>query len=393
MIVTGPFSGKVWGAGQQDTYHLAKLLKEIGHLVYVVSYDYNTNLEFVDKFRKAGVEVFIFSADCEFSLFRNNNFFKNLISWLDPATHPFLKLCANKDFINLFEEIKPDAVMGVQTFTSPVLIFANKKGTPSVLRSQNIEFKHHMDMLRGRQLLNPLNYILFFLKYIGELCAARYSSFIFTISHHEFGWYKKINSKTGLLPLCSLYEKIQNPFGRVAESRSGINLFYAGGTYNILPHLKGVELLVEKIMPEVLLKKPGVFKLHIFGSKLPQRLINKCDGISIIYRGYVEDYEVALKDMDVGVFPTFTGRGMKQKIFEAICGGFPVVAPRKALGGYPLKDGEDILIAGNTVEFTDKIIQLKERDLRVKISRGAFNFTEKHFNKSNYTAFLEKVFE
>ncbi len=70
-------------------------------------------------------------------------------------------------------------------------------------------------------------------------------------------------------------------------------------------------------------------------------------------RDVVEDYknsgranlkrlDAALEEMDAGVFPTFYGGGMKQKIFEAICRGFPVLAPKKAIGGYPLKHQENI---------------------------------------------------
>ena len=51
FVITGPFSGKAWGAGQQDTYNLIKLLIEIRYEVYLVSYDCLTNYEFVNKFK------------------------------------------------------------------------------------------------------------------------------------------------------------------------------------------------------------------------------------------------------------------------------------------------------------------------------------------------------
>ena len=96
--------------------------------------------------------------------------------------------------------------------------------------------------------------------------------------------------------------------------------------------------------------------------------------------------------MDIGVFPVFTGRGMKQKIFEAICRGFPVLAPEKALGGYPLKHQENILFANNCEEFVKNIIRLKDKEERERISRNAYEFAQKYFNKDSYIRILKNSF-
>lgn len=376
LVVTGPFFGKSWGAGQQDTYGLIKLLIEADHKVDLVSYDRGTNPGQVERFKQSGAKVSVFPIGSGFSL------------WPDMATHPFFKLCASRDFIKFFEDINPDIVLGVQTFTFPVLEFAKKRGKIAILRSHNLEHRHHLAMFRGWQLFNPITVSLYLFKYLSEIFASKRSSFVWAISPRELSVYKKWNSESKLLPLCALHEKLKDPTERLNEVHKKINIFYAGGTYNILPHLKGAELLIEKIMSVLQRKEPNLFVLHVIGSKLPQGLIDKCDGRNIIYKGYVNDYDATLEEMDIGVFPTFTGEGMKQKIFEAVCRGFPVVVPRKALGGYPLEHGKNILIANSTDEFAENILKLKNGKFRQKISHGAYEFAKENFNKSKYTDIL-----
>ena len=150
-------------------------------------------------------------------------------------------------------------------------------------------------MLKKWQFFNPLNYIFYVSKFLSEKYSAVHSSFVFAISPWELAVYKKWNSNSKLLPLCSLYEKIKDPAERLSRVRGQINLFYACASYNILPHLKGAEFLIEKIMPGLKSKGYDNFKLHIIGSKLSQKLMDKCDGQSIVYRGYVDDYEAVLK--------------------------------------------------------------------------------------------------
>ncbi len=380
LIVMGPFSGKAWGAGQQDSYNLIKLLTELDCEISLISYDYLTNYEFVNKFKEAGARVFVFPLKTGISISR---------LLVDSANQPFFKLCENKDFKKLFENIQPETVIGIQTFTFPVLDFARRKNIFTIMRSQNLEYKHYLDMLTKRQFFNSLNYFFYFSKYLSERHSAINSSLVFAISPTELAVYKKWNSHSELLPLCSLYEKIKNPADRLNKVHDKINLFYAGASYNILPHLKGAEFLIEKIMPALESGGYDDFKLHIIGSKLPQKLVNKCDGQRIIYRGYIDNYEAVLEEMDIGVFPVFTGRGMKQKIFEAIARGFPVVAPKKALGGYRLKNQENILFADDCSGFVSNIIKLKDKKERERISYGAYEFAKENFDKDSYVRILK----
>jgi glycosyltransferase involved in cell wall biosynthesis len=389
LMVMGPFSGKAWGAGQQDTYNLVKLIMELGHGVYLVTYDYNTNHEFVNKFKEIGAQVFVIPLNSKTPILKTALTVKNLALLFDPAMHPFFRLCANEDFKNLFERIQPEIVMGIQTFTFPVLDFAKKAGIPAILRSHALEYNYYLDMITSKHFFNPLTYLKYAAKYFLEMSAAKTASCVLAITPQELAVYKNWNSNSKLLPLCSLYEKIKDPTERLRIVHGQINLFYAGATYNILPHLKGAELLVEKIMPGLKSRGYDGFKLHIIGSKLPQRLIDKCDGKTIIYRGYVENYNATLEEMDIGVFPTFTGRGMKQKIFEAICKGFPVIAPEKVLGEYPLKHHENILLANNCDEFVENIIRLENKKERERISHNAYEFAKKHFNKDSYIKILK----
>jgi len=390
VIASGPFSGGPWGAAEQDIFYLAKLLVELGNKVWLITYNnkyYKTKEKFSKNFEDAGVKVVIFDQGNDVSHFFSG-WLRNFFFWLDPATHPFFKMASGSDFKKFFEKIDPDALIGIQTFTSPLFNFAKKRGVKTILRSHAVEFSYFFDTIRWKQFLNPLSYIKSFGKYMLEKHTVKNASRIFAINPNEEAIYKKWNEKTKLLPLCSLYSKLRSP-DNLAKNRV-LNLFYAGGSYNVLFHLKGAEFLIKKVMPILLKESPGDFVLHVFGSKMPKSLSVLCDGKNIIYRSYVPDYDAALDEMDIGVFPVFKGGGMKQKIFEPICRGFPVVVPKIALRGYPLTNQKNAIVANNVDEFVEGLKKLKDKDFYQKISDGACLYAKENFSKDFYLSFFKE---
>ena len=69
---------------------------------------------------------------------------------------------------------------------------------------------------------------------------------------------------------------------------------------------------------------------------------------NMIYRGYVNKYEDLMKEMDIAISPSISGRGMQQKIFEPLARGIPTISSDKGMQGYQFEDGKHILLAKKT---------------------------------------------
>lgn len=185
------------------------------------------------------------------------------------------------------------------------------------------------------------------------------------------------------------YKGLRGPW--VHAEKHPIDIMYLGASYLVRFHLRGAEELIRNIAPEVEKRAPGRFRFHILGSKMPAHVAALCDGKTVIYEGYVEDFEGFLEGMDAGAFPVYTGRVIKGKVFESMARAFPIVIPQNCLGGYRLKDGEEVLMAENTEEFVEAILSLESDALRLRLSEGAAQFAKKDFSFEALTANLATI--
>ena len=134
---------------------------------------------------------------------------------------------------------------------------------------------------------------------------------------------------------------------------------------------------------------PGKFKFHILGAKLPFGNLAS----NITYEGFIPEGQLNsfFVTMDAGIFPVFSGRGMKQKIFESLCRSFPVIAPRISIGEYDLKNGQNFIEANSVDEFASSIISLNNVILRKELSIGADQFTAANFNRESFVKILNNL--
>jgi len=385
LYVCGPFAGSVWGAGQQDHFALLQMLREVGCEVFLATYDLDTNAEQMKRHTDllCADHVGVFSlapTACAWKCKRR--------SFFDPATRAFHSLRHTPSFQDFVRGARPDAVVLMQTFLTPIADFAHDLGVSVIVRSVNFEPTHFLETMPSIKLLHSIGALAFLAKYLTEYQSITRASAVWCISPREEAQYARWRRNgVTLLPLCSLPEMLKDPSPRFQSRATDqtVHLFYSGSSYSILPHRRGAEYLIKKIMPLLATQVPGKFIAHLFGAKLPEELKRFCQG-NIIYHGYVADLDAELARMDIGVFPVFTGKGMKQKIFEALAKGYPVIAPRSALGGYALTNSRDILIAENPREFANAAILLRDRATRERIGTAAYEFCRAEFSRERFLA-------
>lgn len=95
------------------------------------------------------------------------------------------------------------------------------------------------------------------------------------------------------------------------------------GNLGYSPNVRAVEILVKKIMPRLLFKKPNV-TLLIAGAR-PSNKVKALSSSNISIMADLDDIRLAYSISKVFVAPIFSGAGQQNKILEAMAMGLPCV--------------------------------------------------------------------
>lgn len=380
-----------YGAVQQDIYSLIGLLQERGHLVSVVTLDQPGQsagiIDGVAKQYQCSFTKFLPTKKILSQVFSSIFHFYNF----DGSTWAFTELVKSNVWQKFADSFKPQMVVSIGTYSWPVARWAKQNNIPAVVRSHNFEPWHFWEELNAKQKINPLNWLRLAAKYVSEVKAVKLGVAIAAISPKELGEYKAVSPKANvkLLPLVSLINF--KPTAKSTGVKPIIDVFFLSASYNVPFHRAGAAEYVKNIVPAVNKAAPGKFRFHLAGGKLPQELIADCAKNECVYEGYVANLDDFFGKMDAGVFPEWSGRGMKQKIFEAIARGFPVVVPEPTIGGYSLVDGQSALVVKHPKDLAQAVLKLTDPVTRAKLSTGAAAYAKENFSKekiiSDLTAF------
>lgn len=387
LIVTPACHYKNTGATQNDIYSCIELLQNIGHNVILATLGSSEQgTEVLEKIRqKYQIAVNIFTPKGRsFSWFRHS---LKKPALFDRSAYPFALLAEDPAFQSYITALVPDIVIGFISSTWPIIEFCKRHGIRGILRSHTFEPIFYWEALRGIAKINPVNWFRFLAKLISEKKAIITADVTLTLPFNEVRFYRLWKKKAiHILPLLFPGAHIGKPW--VHKEKKTLDVFYLGASYNVIFHLEGAQLLIEKIAPQVHSQAPGAFCFHILGAKLPSFLVNQCNATNIIYEDYVPDLNSFLQKMDIGAFPVFTGSVIKGKVSESLSRLFPVVITSNCLGTYALEHGKHILLADNVSDFVESILRLRNDDLRLHLSKGSYEFAVKEFGYDNLKRIL-----
>ena len=122
--------------------------------------------------------------------------------------------------------------------------------------------------------------------------------------------------------------------------------------------------LIRKSLPDVEFLVAGNFHPKA------QKLFNNIPGI--VFTGRVEDIRPCFNQSDIYVAPFLNAHGSKLKVAEAMAMAMPLVSTTAGIRGFPLKNGESVLIAETPDAFAQKCIELlKNASLRFTLGNSA----------------------
>ena len=163
------------------------------------------------------------------------------------------------------------------------------------------------------------------------------------------------------------------------EARSGIAFL---GGYRHTPNVEAVEFFVEKVMPLLRKRLPGV-AFHIYGSSIPASF-EKYASDDVILEGFVENLDDVFESARVMIAPLLSGAGIKGKVLEAMSAGIPQVLTPVAAEATGLSHGVSAMIVEDPQAWVEAIAELYEDELRwQQVSENALALARNNFSFNN----------
>ncbi|TVU71287.1 glycosyltransferase [Cobetia crustatorum] len=160
------------------------------------------------------------------------------------------------------------------------------------------------------------------------------------------------------------------------QERSGIAFL---GGYRHTPNVEAVEFFVEKVMPQLRKRLPGV-AFHIYGSAMPESF-NKYASEDVILEGFVENLDDVFESARVMIAPLLSGAGIKGKVLEGMSAGIPQVLTPVAAEATGLTHGVSAMIVEEPLAWVEAIVEVYEDEHRwQQVSDNALTLARTNFS-------------
>lgn len=173
------------------------------------------------------------------------------------------------------------------------------------------------------------------------------------------------------------------------EKKPGSMVFT--GVMDYRPNIDAVVWFCDEILPLVQTEIPGA-NFTICGSRPAQavRRLAKRRGVTVT--GWVPDARPYLDRAEIFVAPLRMGRGVQNKLLEALAMGLPCVASMAAWCGTVIADGDGMLATDEPMEFARHVTGLlQDRTRRAEMSRKARAAAEANYRWEVQLARLDEV--
>ncbi len=151
------------------------------------------------------------------------------------------------------------------------------------------------------------------------------------------------------------------------------------GSLDWRPNVEGLQWFLSKVWPKIEVRHPNLFRLHIAGRNLPDKIRNQASQ-SIIVHGEVADAIEFIQRYDYFVVPLFSGSGMRVKILEAMAMGKIVLSTQIGIEGIPATPEKEFIKVNDQQEFLNAFDRMANQDFNIRIlGRNARSFVEDNY--------------
>jgi sugar transferase (PEP-CTERM/EpsH1 system associated) len=165
------------------------------------------------------------------------------------------------------------------------------------------------------------------------------------------------------------------------------------GVMDYLPNVDGVAWFCNEVLPFIRAQVPDV-TFTICGSRPTLRVqtLQRIGGVEVT--GSVPDVRPFLAEASVCVVPLRLGRGIQNKLLEAMAMGVPTVSTTVAFAGVEARRGTDLMVADETKEFAAHVVRLlRDEKLRAHMGQSARAAMKKSYSWEARLTDLDPVIE
>ncbi len=160
------------------------------------------------------------------------------------------------------------------------------------------------------------------------------------------------------------------------------------GAMDYAVNINGVLWFVHEVLPSLRAQFPALH-FYIVGSNPPKELqeLGRDNGITVT--GFVQDIREYYALADVCVAPLHQGRGVQNKLLEAMSMKKPVVSTSMANAGVQGTSGEHLVVADSAADFASAVARLlTDEQVAHKMGNAARDFVISEFDwESNMSLF------
>jgi O-antigen biosynthesis protein len=173
------------------------------------------------------------------------------------------------------------------------------------------------------------------------------------------------------------------------KNREGLLFFGSFFAGSGSPNEDAVLYFTREIFPEI--HKILGCKLYVVGTN-PTQSIKDLASINIEVMGYVEDPGKYFNNCRVNVVPTRFAAGIPLKLLQAMSYGTPSVVSKLMADQLNLLDNNQVIIANNASEFSEKIVRLySDEELWETINKNSLSFVKDNLSKSRMKGKLKDI--
>src|SRR5690606_7919796 len=188
--------------------------------------------------------------------------------------------------------------------------------------------------------------------------------------------------------LLSNLHRVAGPGAPFAQRR---DLVFVGG-FRHPPNVGAVRWFVEDVFPRVRERLQDI-RFHCIGGDVPEAVAALATHRGVTVHGHVPDIAPYMDGCRVAVAPLRYGAGVKGKVNLSMAHGQPVVATPCAVEGMHLRDGRDVLVAGDAETFADAVVRLYgDEALWNQLAANGLDNVARHFSLDAARETVRRVF-
>ena len=150
------------------------------------------------------------------------------------------------------------------------------------------------------------------------------------------------------------------------------------GQMDYAPNIAAARRAMDRIMPLIRARQPGA-TFHVVGRNPPGELLARHGRDGCHVWGRVDDVRPWLRAADAALIPLEIGRGVQNKVLEAMAMALPVVLSDDAATGIPAHDGEHFAIARDDAGLAQAVLGLAADPARAaQLGQAARRFVVEH---------------